>query len=68
MESLDHSIGLWMVGGGHDDLNPPGLRQLLEQSGRKLGSSVGCDNCRNSKVLDPSNDKSVDDRLGGYVG
>ena len=67
MKSFDHAIGLGMVGGGHDDLNPPSLGQLLKERGRKLGASVGCNYRRNSIVLNPSGHETVDDRLGGDV-
>ena len=61
MKSFDHAVGLRVIRGGHDDLDAPSLGKLLEQSRRKLRSSVGCDYCWHSVILYPSGYKSVDD-------
>ena len=67
MKSLDQAVGLGVIWRGHDDLDAPDARQLLEEVRRELGSAVGCNCGRSSERLNPTVGKGVDDRLGGDV-
>ena len=67
METLDETVGLWVIRRCHDYLDAPMLRQLLENVRRKLGPSVRGDGRRDSEGLNPAVGKSVDDGLGCNV-
>ena len=67
MESLDESIGLWMVGRRRQVSYAPYFGELLEQSRLELDASVGCDGRWNSVVLHPTMGERVEDRLGGHI-
>ena len=67
MESLNQTVRFGMVRRREDALNSPDFSELREQSRGELGTSVRGDDGRNSKVLDPSHDKTIYDRLGRNV-
>ena len=63
VETFHETVGLGMVGSGHDMFDAPDSSKLLEDGGLELSAPVRRDCCRNSELLYPAKCEGVDYRL-----